>query len=256
MSAHALAALQEFKLEEEKRQEEFRKIYQEADDEFSQTKKKEGMNLFKEDWQLSQFWYTDSTADLLADALLEGADSETVIAVVSAPSVYAAIRRKPDHEVPTEHIYLMEFDKRFQLLAEKDHFLFYDYHFPEEFDAKLKGKVNRLIIDPPFLNEDCQTKCMYRSLRFLVPIDLLLTSIPAAITAKSLLAGDESSKTSHGYLKHRLISCTGERMSEVIFKAYPKTKITSFLPEHANGLSNEFRCYADFEWKGWNFSSK
>ncbi|QLQ79784.1 hypothetical protein HG537_0C04330 [Torulaspora globosa] len=237
LSAHALAALQEFRLEQEKHQEEFRKIYQEADKEFSEAKKrKEGMKLFKEDWQLSQFWYTDFTADLLADALLEGADSDTVIAIVSAPSVYAAIKRKQDKEIPTKHIYLMEYDRRFELLAGKEHFLFYDYQAPQDFDAKLKGKVNRLIIDPPFLNEDCQTK--------------------SAITAKALLAKNDNSKTRNGLLKHRLISCTGERMSDVISKAYPDTKMTTFLPEHANGLSNEFRCYANFEWSGWRFSAK
>ncbi|QLL32904.1 hypothetical protein HG536_0D04260 [Torulaspora globosa] len=237
LSAHALAALQEFRLEQEKHQDEFRKIYQEADREFSEAKKrKEGMKLFKEDWQLSQFWYTDSTADLLADALLEGADADTVIAIVSAPSVYAAIKRKQDREIPTEHIYLMEYDRRFELMAGKEHFLFYDYRNPQDFDAKLKGKVNRLIIDPPFLNEDCQTK--------------------SAITAKALLAENDNSKTRNGLLKHRLISCTGERMSEVISKVYPDTKMTTFLPEHANGLSNEFRCYANFKWNGWSFSTK
>lgn len=254
MSAHALAALQEFRLEQERHQEEFRKIYQEADKEFSEAKKrKEGMKLFKEDWQLSQFWYTDSTADLLADALLEGADSDTVIAIVSAPSVYAAIKRKQDQEIPTKHIYLMEYDRRFELLAGKEHFLFYDYQAPQDFDAKLKGKVDRLIIDPPFLNEDCQNKCMYLCPILMITCPSLLTYKLAAITAKALLAKNDNSKTRNGLLKHRFISCTGERMSDVISKAYPDTKMTTFLPEHANGLSNEFRCYANFEWNGWRF---
>lgn len=119
------------------------------------------MKLFKEDWQLSQFWYSDETAATLGDALLEGADENTVIAIVSAPSVYAAIQKKPISEIPTEHIYLFEFDTRFELLAGKDHFVFYDYNKPLEFSDKIKGKVDRLLIDPPFLNEDCQTKCMY-----------------------------------------------------------------------------------------------
>lgn len=124
-------------------------------------KKEEGMKLFKEDWQLSQFWYSDDTAAILADAILEGADENTVIAIVSAPSVYAAIQKKPTNEIPTEHIYLFEFDKRFELLAGRDHFFFYDYNKPLDFSDEIKGKVDRLLIDPPFLNEDCQTKCMY-----------------------------------------------------------------------------------------------
>lgn len=192
------------------------------------------MNLFKEDWQLSQFWYNDATADKLAEALLEGADKETIIAIVSAPSVYAAIQKMDDSAIPTEHIYLFEFDTRFELLAGKEHFFFYDYNKPLDFSDKLKGKVDRLLIDPPFLNEDCQTK--------------------SSVTAKALLSPNDKSKTKSGVLKHRLISCTGERMANVIKNAYPDTHITDFYPEHANGLSNEFRCYSDFEWSGWKFS--
>ena len=236
LSAHALAALQEFRQEEQQRQEQFERLYRETDEEFQKKKKQEGMNLFKEDWQLSQFWYSDETANLLADALLEGADEDTVIAIVSAPSVYAAIQKKPADEVPTQHIYLLEFDKRFELLAGESHFVFYDYNNPLEYDDKdgaLRGKVDRLIIDPPFLNEDCQGN--------------------SAKTAHSLLAPDTGALTKNGVAKHRLVSCTGERMHEIIARVYPKTHMTTFLPEHANGLSNEFRCYADFEWRGWKF---
>ncbi|KAL3231100.1 Protein-lysine N-methyltransferase EFM5 [Nakaseomyces bracarensis] len=193
------------------------------------------MNLFKEDWQLSQFWYNDETADKLADALLEGADEDTIIAIVSAPSVFAAIQKKDESEIPTKHIYLFEYDTRFELLAGKDHFFFYDYNKPLEFTQKLRHRVDRILIDPPFLNEDCQTK--------------------TATTAKFLLAPNDKSKTKSGAFKHRFISCTGERMASVIKNAYPDSHITDFYPEHANGLSNEFRCYSDFEWSGWKFAN-
>ncbi|CCD27452.1 protein-lysine N-methyltransferase NDAI_0K02610 [Naumovozyma dairenensis CBS 421] len=239
LPADTLALLQEFRQEEEERQKEFDKLYDATDETYQKKKREEGMNLFKEDWQLSQFWYSDSTADILADALLEGADEDTVIAVVSAPSVYAAIQKRPDSEIPTKHIYLFEYDKRFELLAGKEHFVFYDYKTPDEFDSDIKGKVDRLLIDPPFLNENCQTK--------------------SSITAKTLLApkGDgNNAKTKNGVLKHRLMSCTGERMHEIISKVYPDTKITTFLPEHGNGLSNEFRCYANFECSHWKFDPK
>lgn len=234
LSSHTLAALQAFRNEEQQREEEFQKMMNQADEEYERKKRQQGMDLFKEDWQLSQFWYSDNTADTLAEALLEGADEDTVIAVVSAPSVYAAILKKPDSEIPTKHIYLFEFDKRFSLLAGEDKFFFYDFANPLDFDDKLKGKVDRLLIDPPFLNEHCQTN--------------------SSITAKALLAPKTDEKTSKGVPKHRLMSCTGERMSEVIAKVYPDTKITTFYPEHANGLSNEFRCYTNFEWDQWKFS--
>ncbi|CAI4062050.1 hypothetical protein SKDZ_07G2540 [Saccharomyces kudriavzevii ZP591] len=236
LSANALAALEEFNKEQQKHQEVFQKLYDQTDEDFQKKKKEEGINLFKEDWQLSQFWYSDETAAILADVLLEGADENTVIAIVSAPSVYAAIQKKPIGEIPTKHIYLYEYDKRFELLAGNDHFFFYDYNEPLELSDKTKGKVDRLLIDPPFLNEDCQTK--------------------SSITAKSLLAPNDHSKTKNGVFKHRLISCTGERMSNVISRVYSDTKITTFIPEHSNGLSNEFRCYANFECASWNFAAQ
>lgn len=88
-------------------------------------------------------------------------------------------------------------------------------------------------IDPPFLEEQCQQK--------------------SSETAKALLIKDKTTKTQSGDLKYKLISCTGERMKDVVKKNYPDTEITDFYPEHKNGLSNEFRCYASFEGKQWNF---
>lgn len=229
LSANALAALAEFRQEQQQHEEKFQEMFNQTDDEFK--RRQEGMNLFKEDWQLSQFWYSDDTANLLADALLDGADEDTVIAVVSAPSVYAAILKKDN--LPTSQIYLFEFDKRFELMAGKEFFSFYDFKDPLTFESPIRGKVDRLLIDPPFLNETCQGK--------------------SSQTAHELLRKDDGSLTKNGVPKHRLISCTGERMHEIIAKVYPKTHITTFLPEHGNGLSNEFRCYADFEWDGWQF---
>lgn len=234
LSAHALAALLEFKDEEMQKQQEFQKLIDKANEEEAERKKREqGMQLFKENWQLSQFWYCDETADIFADALLEGADEDTVIAVISTPSVYAAILRKPAEQIGTKHIYLLEFDQRFSILSGEDKFLYYDFNKPLELGGKLNGKVDRLIVDPPFLNEYCQTNF--------------------SITAHALMAPHSNEKTKYGVEKHRFISSTGERMADVITKVHPGVKITDFYPEHANGLSNEFRCYADFECDKWKF---
>jgi hypothetical protein len=69
---------------------------------------------------------------------------------------------------------LLEFDERFAVF--KDDFSFYDYKQPIKLDGKapqqwldnrnannnkiasLKGSFDRIICDPPFLNEDCQSK--------------------------------------------------------------------------------------------------
>lgn len=231
LSLHALAALQEFKRDEEARNKEFEKLYKQLQDDYD---RQVSIDLFQEDWQLSQFWYTDETADILAKALLEGADEDTVICIASAPSVYAAVTRIPKEEVPTKHIYLLEFDKRFQAMAPK-HFFFYDFNEPENVPEILRHKCHRLLIDPPFLEELCQIK--------------------SAQAARNLLAEDHGKLTKSGDKMFKLVSSTGERMRDVIKKAYPETSLTSFLPEHKNGLSNEFRCYASFEGSYWKYDA-
>lgn len=237
LSAHALAALQEFKNEEQERLEKFESLYQQSEDKFDEQKKQQAnitIDDFKEDWQLSQFWYSDETAKILGKALLEGADDETVVVIASAPSVYAAIKQFPPEEIPTEHIYLLEFDPRFKVLAGSEHFSVYDYNKPNDIPEKLRNRCHRILIDPPFLEEECQTK--------------------SSEAARNLLVKDRSGKTKSGDDKYKLISSTGERMNELVTKKnYPDTKMTDFYPEHKNGLSNEFRCYASFECSYWKF---
>jgi len=50
------------------------------------------MDAFTEDWNASQFWYSDETATVLARQLLDGATDETCIAVVSAPSAFIQLK--------------------------------------------------------------------------------------------------------------------------------------------------------------------
>lgn len=50
------------------------------------------MDAFTEDWNVSQFWYSDETATVLARQLLDGATDETRIAVVSAPSAFIQLK--------------------------------------------------------------------------------------------------------------------------------------------------------------------
>jgi hypothetical protein len=50
------------------------------------------MEAFTEDWNASQFWYSDETATVLAKQLLDSATDETKIAVVSAPSAFIQLK--------------------------------------------------------------------------------------------------------------------------------------------------------------------
>lgn len=49
------------------------------------------MSMFTEDWNASQFWYNEETANFLAKALCEGAAGKR-IAILSAPSAFVACR--------------------------------------------------------------------------------------------------------------------------------------------------------------------
>lgn len=230
LSALTLQALQEFKRDESTQLERFNALKEKAEDE--DQARKMTIHDFKENWQLSQFWYEDSTAEILGRALLEGADEDTVIAVASAPSVYAAMMKLPESEIPTKHIYCLEFDRRFAVLAGKN-FVFYDYNKPRDLPQHILNRCHRVLIDPPFLEEDCQNK--------------------SAEAAETMLVKDHSIKTKTGVSQYRLITSTGERMSAVVKRNYPDTFLTDFLPEHRNGLSNEFRCYSTHESTYWKF---
>lgn len=243
LSAHALAALQLFKQEEEARKKQFEQLYQQVAQESENNSgisvdaeklptPAASIDAFQEDWQLLQFWYDDDTAATLARALLHGADEETVVCIALAPSVFAAIGKLKPEEVPTKHIYLLEYDTRFSILA-PGHFFAYDYLRPDDVPLLLRNKCHRLLIDPPFLEEQCQKKL--------------------AQAARNLLVEDDGSVTASGDKRFKLISSTGERMREIIMESYPETRETDFHPKHKNELGNEFRCYASFEWGGWRY---
>ncbi|KAF2155012.1 hypothetical protein K461DRAFT_291911 [Myriangium duriaei CBS 260.36] len=226
LNASALAALQDFYTDRDAHQKQFADLQAAAEEGFA-ANAAISMKQFGEDWQASQFWYTDATATTLAEQLLDGATADTHIAIISAPSVYVSMRAllQDDSKYPVKpQVKLLEFDDRFAVF--KNDFVHYDYNEPVKLDAKLKGKFDRMICDPPFLNEDCQTK----------------TALTARWMAKSW---DEL----------KFISCTGERMETLIHRLYGKAgvKTTTFLPEHTKGLSNEFWCYANFECKDWTY---
>lgn len=118
--------------------------------------------------------------------------------------------------------------------------------------ASMKGAFDRIICDPPFLSDDCQTKG--KDVTLARPNNAELTPSLAALTVRWLAkTWDPASST----IEQRLILCTGERMETLANKLYAKTglRTTTFYPEHSKGLSNEFRCYANFECESWKWQS-
>lgn len=241
LSGTALDALKEFYADRDAREKQFEDLKTAAaDDEKAKTI---SMETFEENWNESQFWYSQETADILARQLLAGCTNESTIAVVSAPSVYVQLKNiiasselKPE-EIPK--MYLLEFDERFSIFPE---FVFYDFQKPFKLPVSMKGSIDYIICDPPFLSEDCQTK----------------TAMTVRWLSKSWgssAARDEKSSPSEG--SGKLIVCTGERMENLVNKLYRPQGIhtTTFEPAHSKGLSNEFYCYSNFECGDWKWRS-
>ncbi|GJN71638.1 hypothetical protein PLIIFM63780_006028 [Purpureocillium lilacinum] len=124
LSAHALAALAEFQAEKQDFRAKFDKLRAEAEGDEPLS-----MEAFTEDWNASQFWYSDETAGKLAGQLLQDATSETTIGVISTPSAFVALRNAlrttPKAERP--RLVLLEYDERFRVFPE---FVPYDFHRP------------------------------------------------------------------------------------------------------------------------------
>jgi len=209
LSAYALAALNEF-LNERKEQE--------AADAVATSDA--GLNHVSEDWQLSQFWYTDETAAALAREALDRVGHSGKIACVSCPSLYKALMdSKPG---PNVQVVVLEFDRRFAKWG--DDFVFYDFKESEvpELPEELRRSFDLVVCDPPFLNEDC----IARTLR----------------TAVETL-GKAGTDTP-------IMFCTGQVMEEFLIKlSEGKLKKSMFEPRHTSKLSNPFILSTNFETK-------
>ncbi|KAK6443615.1 Protein-lysine N-methyltransferase efm5 [Oleoguttula sp. CCFEE 5521] len=225
LSADTLRLLQDFQSEKDTREKQFQDLKANAEAKFDDDAALT-MDAFAEDWQVSQFWYSDETAQTLARQLLDGVDADSGIAVVSAPSVYVQLRKLLKDSVARPRLVLLEIDQRFEVFGSD--FVPYDFQNPLKLPADLKGKFDRIICDPPFLSDECQTRTA-----------LTVRYLSRSWTAEDLM----------------LISCTGERMNETMLRLYGKLRVkpTDFEVRHSKGLSNEFRCYSNFECSAWQW---
>lgn len=97
----------------------------------------------KEDYRLSQFWYTEECADGLACAI-QNALPSVRIAVLSCPSLYAALCRRSRKVQSTN----FEFDKRFG----GKNFVWFDYR--QDIDPAYKNFYDLVVIDPPYVSRE------------------------------------------------------------------------------------------------------
>lgn len=176
-----------------------------------------------EDWQLSQFWYDEATSKMLAAELLllaervrasSGRDTVTV-AALSAPSAFKAVLAAG---VPAwMDLRLFEYDTRFASFG--DRFVHYDFNRPLGFPPELRGAVDVVILDPPFINRDT-----------------------LAGFARSVMA----LRRDNGL---RTLLCTGSVMLRPARALLGVRPVRAHVG-HANRLSNPFTLYVNYDDEG------
>ncbi|KAM4860153.1 EEF1A lysine methyltransferase 1 isoform 1-T2 [Thomomys bottae] len=196
LSSHTLAALQEFYTEQ--------KHHTDPCEE-----EKYNIGIIDENWQLSQFWYSQETALRLAQEAITAAGEGGRVACVSAPSVYQKLRALDRQDVS---VYIFEYDRRFAMYGEE--FIFYDYNHPLDLPDKIAAHSFDIVVaDPPYLSEECLEKTSH--------------------TIQYLTRG-------------KVLLCTGATMEEQAARLLG-VKMCKFIPKHTRNLANEFRCYVNYD---------
>ncbi|KAF5328489.1 hypothetical protein D9611_014542 [Ephemerocybe angulata] len=108
---------------------------------------------FGEDWQLSQFWYSNEFADHLSTKLHGMCTRETKIAFMCSPTAFVSFQHMK--QLPGAHVF--EVDSRFAALSPRQ-FVPYDLDSPDDFPKKFQGFFDIVVVDPPFLNEVTNVK--------------------------------------------------------------------------------------------------
>ncbi|PWW74945.1 hypothetical protein C7212DRAFT_207318 [Tuber magnatum] len=242
LSSVALEALNSFLVEKDERHKRFADLKATLEKEYEERQKVITMEDFEEDWQQSQFWYDPTTAEMLAEEILDGATEKTLVGIISAPSVFVKIQelKAAGRIANSIKVRLLEFDKRFDLFAEFTH---YDFQYPLRLPSELKGKFDRILIDPPFLSNDCQTKTALTARWLMKP--WVAPTVPAS-TSHDNCGGNTAEQS-----PTRIMICTGQVMRELVEKLFRHAGVraTTLEIRHSKGLSNEFLCYSSFESK-------
>ncbi|RDB21234.1 Protein-lysine N-methyltransferase EFM5 [Hypsizygus marmoreus] len=171
---------------------------------------------FSEDWQLSQFWYTTAFATRLAKHVRSLCTPSSTVAFMCCPTAFVAFQ----HTNPLEGAKLLEYDGRFTVLAPHK-FVHYDLNEPDTFPESLRGTVDLVIIDPPFLNEPTNAGLVQTTRQILHP------------------------------QRGKLLLLTGTSTEPILDRLYDKSPVgplrrTSLEVEHG-GLANEFACWGSWD---------
>ncbi|KAI4503957.1 hypothetical protein M0802_001360 [Mischocyttarus mexicanus] len=143
LSAETIAAIREYLEETEERDRQMLEAFHTSEIE---------NGFFQEDWQLSQFWYDDDTANTIAKGAVKSTPENGKIALISCPTLYVPLQRICGKRQVT----VLEYDYRFALYGED--FIKYDYKLPLNIPKNLHNTFDLVIADPPFLSNECLGK--------------------------------------------------------------------------------------------------
>ncbi|XP_055849702.1 protein-lysine N-methyltransferase CG9154 [Episyrphus balteatus] len=166
-------------------------------------------SMFEEDWQLSQFWYSEETKHSVGKVVQKLSSPGSQIALLSCPSLYSTIK-----DIHAD-VKIFEFDRRFSTFG--DDFIFYDFNdaFQEPNHIDEHASLYDLIIaDPPFLSEDCIIKTAHIIKKLKKP-------------------------------EGKIIFCSGKVVEPWVTK-FLDLKLCNFCPAHNRNLGNEFVSFANF----------
>ena len=173
-----------------------------------------------EDFGLSQFWYTDAFAALMArEAITLGglrspsSSSPITVVCIACPSIYRQLHAAA---APGVTAYLLEYDARFAVFA--PWFVQYDFHQPSAVPSHLRGSADFILADPPYLNADT----------------LALTMQTVALLSKP---GDSAT---------RVIVNTGAVQRERLQRLRGLRAVRE-PPRHRVQIMNPFLCYASYD---------
>lgn len=161
-------------------------------------------------------------------------NSNSIILYISSPTLYVS---HVSLFGQSNNVFLFEYDQRFASIAQtKDgsgtQFFKYDLNSPEKVLESLRGKVDLVVIDPPFLNE--------------VTNELIGKSVNLLLKPPISTTGEENGG--------KVLLITGVSIGDQASKYYqdekdPSTlmKRTKLEVEHESGLANPFGAWANFD---------
>jgi len=133
--------------------------------------------------QLSQFWYDEKTCDKIVECIQKTVGPNGTVALISCPTLYKTFKKKAPSissmSKNLKYIYiiflififfwlfhfvvkLFEYDHRFNVYGSD--YIFYDYNEPLQFDKIFLNYFDLVVVDPPFLSDECLTKSIQTTL--------------------------------------------------------------------------------------------